>query len=136
MSRSNKKLISFFLAFLIIFGCLPKTVIALELNSETVKSDIETISGNYEEETVISNEIKSDESSVREVISLRNESVKHFDMGDGTYQAVTYGYPVHRKDASGEWQDIDNTLTTQTNKGVEKYSTRDSRVKFAYRQQA
>lgn len=131
MSRNNRKLISFFLSLVIIFGCLPKTVIALDLNTETVKSDVETISDNYEEETVISNEVKDDEVSVKEVVALRDESVKHFDMGDGTYQAVTYGYPVHRKDAIGKWQDIDNSLITETSKGIEKYSTRDSRVKFA-----
>ena len=131
MSRNNRKFISFFLSLVIIFGCLPKTVIALDLNSETVKSDIETISESYEEETVISNEVKGDEVAVREVTALRDESVKHFDMGDGTYQAVTYGYPVHRKNTRGEWQDIDNTLTVQTSKDIGKYSTSDSRVKFA-----
>lgn len=89
---------------------MPKTVIALDLNTETVKFDVETISDNDEEETVISNEVKDDEVSVKEVVALRDESVKHFDMGDGTYQAVTYGYPVHRKDAIGKWQDIDNSL--------------------------
>ena len=103
MSRKNRKLISLLLSFVIIFGCLPKTVIALDLNSETVKSDAKTISESYEEETVISDEVKDNEVAVWEVTALRDESVKHFDMGDGTYQAVTYGYPVHRKDSSGKW---------------------------------
>lgn len=52
-------------------------------------------------------------------------------MGDGTYQAVTYSRPVHRKDASGQWQNIDNTLFAQKTGLAVMYATKDSRVKFA-----
>lgn len=38
-----------------------------------------------------------------EVVALREENVKHFDMGDGTYQAISYSHPVHEKDSNGNW---------------------------------
>ncbi|MGM9681406.1 MAG: DNRLRE domain-containing protein [Eubacteriales bacterium] len=47
-----------------------------------------------------------------ELTALREESVKHFRLPDGTCQAIAYGSPVHRKDADGNWQDIDNRLET------------------------
>lgn len=62
-----------------------------------------------------------------EVTRLREENVKHFHLPDGTYQAVVYGTPVHRKDANGNWVDIDNSLTDSGAMVV----TNDARVKFA-----
>ena len=47
-----------------------------------------------------------------EVESLREESVKHFRLEDGTFIAVQYDDTVHRLDESGKWQDIDNTLVS------------------------
>ena len=41
-----------------------------------------------------------------EITSLREENVKHFRLADGTYEAVVYTHPVHRKDENGVWQDI------------------------------
>lgn len=46
-----------------------------------------------------------------EVVALREENIKHFDMGDGTYQAVVYAHPVHELDADGNWQNIDFGLS-------------------------
>ncbi len=62
-----------------------------------------------------------------EIMSLRDENVKHFQLPDGTYQAVVYGEPVHRLNSNGEWEEIDNTLTEVSGAIV----TGDSRVKFA-----
>ena len=62
-----------------------------------------------------------------EVTRLREENVKHFHLSDGTYQAVVYGTPVHRKDAEGNWIDIDNSLSDSGAMIV----TSDARVKFA-----
>jgi len=71
------------------------------------------------------------EISVKEIEELREENVKHFDMGDGTYKAVTYSEPVHRKDADGKWQDIDNTLEAEKENGNTSYKTADGRIKFS-----
>lgn len=62
---------------------------------------------------------------------LREESVKHFAMPDGTYTAVTYSRPVHRKDANGEWQNIDNSLSAKAVAGKDCYATSDARVLFS-----
>ncbi len=48
---------------------------------------------------------------VGEEEALRTETEKHFRLSDGSYIAVSYGMPVHYLTASGEWADIDNTLT-------------------------
>lgn len=70
-------------------------------------------------------------SFVSEVTELRTENVKHFDNGDGTFEAVSYGTAVHRKDVNGEWQDIDNTLTLREDRGEERYVSSDARISFA-----
>lgn len=62
-----------------------------------------------------------------EVKELREESVKHFKLSDGTYVAVQYEAPVHYIDESGKWADIDNTLKGDGS----KYTTPDSRVSFS-----
>lgn len=65
-----------------------------------------------------------------EIEDLREESIKHFDMGNGIYQAVSYGEPVHRKDNEGKWQDIDNRLfATSAQKST--YATKDGRITMA-----
>ena len=66
---------------------------------------------------------------ITEVVSLRQENAKHFKMPDGTFQAVYYATPVHRKDTSGAWQDIDNSLTLKTDSAL--FSTSDNRMSFA-----
>lgn len=68
-------------------------------------------------------------SGFSELTSLREENVKHFSLGNGTYQAVVYGHPVHYQDENGTWQDIDNTLTLQTVNGTQQYT--NDRVAFA-----
>ena len=72
-----------------------------------------------------------EENKTYEVIERREANVKHFRLEDGTYEAVTYGYPVHRKDANGEWQDIDNRLFSAAVSGKNVYSTADNRVTFS-----
>lgn len=62
-----------------------------------------------------------------EITSLRDENIKHFQLPDGTYQAVVYGEPVHRLNADGVWEEIDNTLTETNGMLV----TESSRIKFA-----
>ena len=65
---------------------------------------------------------------MHEVESLREESVKHFKLEDGSYVAAQYNYPVHYADEDGKWQDIDNTLASATG-GV--FATPNARIKLA-----
>lgn len=71
---------------------------------------------------------------IGEDISKRDEKVKHFRMSDGSFMAVSYGTPVHFKDDSGNWQDINNTPIMATDaEGIETYqiSNGDTSINFA-----
>lgn len=72
-----------------------------------------------------------EDDSIKEVEELREENVKHFEMPDGTFKAIVYSEPVHRKDADGKWQDIDNTLSSEKENGNTNYSSFDGRIKFS-----
>ena len=61
-----------------------------------------------------------------EIETLREESVKHFRLEDGTYRAVSYGRKVHQLDSNNKWIDFDNTLTL--NNGY--YKTTDNNLSF------
>lgn len=55
--------------------------------------------------------------------SLRKENEKHFRHKDGSYSAVLYAEPVHYRDSSGNWEDIDNHLIAKTDEnGKVSYS--------------
>ena len=64
---------------------------------------------------------------VCEIPALRTEDTKHFQLADGSFQAVVYGAPVHRRDAGGEWEEIDNTLYAQG----KVFQTKDGRFAFS-----
>lgn len=53
---------------------------------------------------------KSQTMSTFEVESLRTETTKHFYLEDGSFEAVEYGVPVHKKNSQGLWVDIDNKI--------------------------
>lgn len=72
-----------------------------------------------------------EDDSIKEVEELREENVKHFEMPDGTFKAIVYSEPVHRQDADGKWQDIDNTLSSEKENGNTNYSSFDGRIKFS-----
>ncbi len=63
--------------------------------------------------TVTAEPINAEETFV-EVTSLREESVKTFQKGNGNYVAAIYGEAVHYKDEDGNWQEIDNSLIPTT----------------------
>ena len=114
IKKSSIQALSVFLSFLMIFYLIPASVFAMD-NSEDNTSKA-------------SNEAYiTEEESVFELEDLREESVKHFRLDDGSIMAVQYGNAVHRADESGVWQDIDNRLFM----GLNDISTFDARVKFA-----
>lgn len=59
---------------------------------------------------------------------MREENVKHFDLGNGQYHAVSYSYPVHELDSEGNWVDINTALTTGNARSLGQYATEDGRV--------
>ena len=50
-----------------------------------------------------------------ELNDLREADTKYLQMSDGTVRALTYGSVIHRTNAEGDWQDIDNSLTVKEN---------------------
>ncbi len=68
---------------------------------------------------------------VTELVALRSEDTKHFDLGNGLYKAVKYSEAVHRRAADGTFKDIDNSLSLQSFGNVERYALNDGRISFA-----
>ena len=111
-----------------LFYCVPLTSLAIDsVGEETEK--IEVQSNEYINQEVTFEKVN--DVCVREIVSMREECVKHFKLADGTYEAVVYGEPVHMMGEDGVWEDIDNGLyLTQTTK-ASGYATNDNRVIFA-----
>lgn len=103
MRKKSIKLLSLIIAMIFIFSSIPFTIYAVDNDNNII----------IEEE------------------SLREESVKHFKMPDGSYTAVVYNNPVHRKDSNGVWQDIDNRMNESTVKNKQAYVTSDGRAVFS-----
>jgi len=134
--KTMKKIIALLLTVIIVICSLPMTTFANTLESTFLESENEAVNeGNENWHLIDEQEIVTDEiiGNVSEVESLREENVKHFRLADGTYEAIVYSQPVHRKDKEGVWQDIDNTIELKTYAKASKYATRDSRITFADR---
>lgn len=53
---------------------------------------------------------------IEEDVSLREESIKHFKLSDGSYTAVIYDTPIHYMQDE-KWAEIDNTLVSASLRG-------------------
>lgn len=105
----QKRIIALVLFIVLMFGLAPSTATALEL-------------------TALETESATDSS---EVISLRDENIKHYNMGNGTLQAVAYSHPVHELDSKGNWQDIDFGLKLNETQSSDMYSNKAAGASFA-----
>lgn len=129
-----KKIIALLLSMIMVFCALPMTAFAENLDNISTEENTETTNEDDEQWYLIDEQESATGEiigNVAEVISLREENVKHFRLSDGTYEAVIYSQPVHRKDKEGIWQDIDNTIELKADKNISKYETQDSRISFA-----
>ena len=133
--KKRRSSVALLLAFVLVISGLPTSAVVLppeEVQTPTIQPyPIQT--DNSEEITSVSQTYISDEviGEIEELPDLREENVKHFRLADGTFEAIMYAEPVHRKDANGVWQDIDNTLTFIAEKNIQRYATPDLRVAFA-----
>ena len=131
-NRLSFRILSLLFAFVLLVTALPLGVFANDTPSVSgaeAEPSIECVS--TADVSLLPIGYEPEPSFVSEVTELRTENVKHFDNGDGTFEAVSYGTAVHRKDANGEWQDIDNTLTLREDRGEERYVSNDARISFA-----
>ncbi len=132
MKRNSTKILSFLLTIMLMVNfLLPTTVFATD---QQVPDEYIPPGSTVEESVEVFKEPKDPaelqqelDDLTYEITSLREENVKHFQLSDGTYQAVVYGEPVHRLNSDGEWEEIDNSLTEANGAII----TGDSRVKFA-----
>lgn len=143
MKKTRVKITSLLLIFIMIATCFPTRIFSAQLTEKAtapsagIPTDISAegkkLSPDSDYTVLQSAEYIADEiiGEVKEVISLREENVKHFRLSDGTYEAVMYPTAVHRKDKNGKWQDIDNSLSSSTVNGISKYVTADKRLSFA-----
>ena len=125
----TSRIISMLLAIILVFYTLPLSVIAQEIKDS--KASTTTPSNTSEGQNSTDNNSTTQipytyYNEVYEEASLREESVKHFRLEDGSYVAAQYASPVHYLDENGEWQNIDNTLAESGSEFV----TSDARVKF------
>ena len=75
-----------------------------------------TMSKSYEQKLLERRSQLFEQARGEEAVEKREESVKHFRLGPGRYQAVVYAEPVHYKEeGSSAWKEIDNNLDDGTN---------------------
>lgn len=101
--KKTSRIVAILLVFALCVQMLPVSVLAEEsTTSQTPEPDpVAYVTGEIEE--------------------LRTANEKHFRLSDGTYIAVNYGMPVHYETQTvngTEWNDIDNTLSINSTKGV------------------
>lgn len=109
MKATWKSVISLLLVFVFVFQLMPLPSFATEVDYTNSTEEIDASEAiNKEKELTEASAV--DSYIVGEDEELRDESVKHFRMNDGTIMAVEYGVPVHYQKADGKWENIDNTL--------------------------
>lgn len=101
------KILSVFLATLLVIQIAPMQIIADAYHEATVDEDTENTLGVSLDDI---DTIEPEAEILAEETSKREQYVKHFRMSDGSYRAVQYEVPVHFIQ-DGEWTDYDNTLT-------------------------
>ena len=110
------------LTIVLIFYVLPLNTFAESGNAADALLD-----ESGEQDTPYTDNVENKTASIEyEVEELREESVKHFKLSDGSYIAAQYNSPVHYLDSDGTWQDIDNSLHAVGS----DYATSDAKIKF------
>lgn len=130
MNKHLYRISSFILVLIILLSSFPVPGTAEE-KPKTILDEADLGEESEIDQTTVDEEMKAKAGlGILEIESLREESSKHFQLGDGGYQAIAYTMAVHRKDAEGKWQDIDNRLYIDQN-DTARYSTNDRRFSFS-----
>ena len=113
MKKYLVRTLSLLLIIALTVQLLPAAIFAIEENNEFPETEMpnEELSFEDEESFAIADEAKESAEVLFEETSLREETVKHFRMSDGSSVAVDYQQPVHYAAVDGTWKDIDNRLT-------------------------
>ncbi len=86
--------------------------------SSTSQTVSDTVNGTGEPDLSDARATQADAQIVAEYPEMRTESTKTFLMSDGTFMKAAYNEPIHYKDNTGTWQDIDNTLSVTNTKAL------------------
>ena len=114
MKNRNRKQIIRVISFLLVSIML--LTAALPVFAVTITTDKEQLTG---------------ADIVSEDVSRREEFVKHYLTGDGTYFAVAYAEQVNYLDDDGKWKEVDNTFSTNIFTGEKSTRNDKFKVKFA-----
>ena len=120
MHKLEKKILSLLVALVMVFQLFPMMSVKALAEGDDGKGTV--VAADMRLEEAYANGLVSDyisgpekteytaEDVLAEMPDLREEDVKHFLLTNGNSLAISYGYPVHYKDESGAYQDIDNRL--------------------------
>ena len=126
MLKMCKRLTAVFVSIAMLF-----TSISLESVAKTIPLQSSVSS----DEMVIPSTTESEDSDVvimGELVEKREANIKHFRMSDGSITAAVYPQEVHYQDENGEFVDINNSLTDETDGTDKVLATQENefQVKF------
>lgn len=127
MTKRKLKFISFVLSVIITVCAIPISSVGATTTETNVPIDNNTQVPIELDAAIEGKPIET----ITEIVSRREENVKHFRLPDGSVQAIVYANAVHRKDENGDWQDINNNLSDNNTKIANAYVTDDLRLTFA-----
>lgn len=119
MSKILKTIISLVLVFVMALELFPLSSLAVESDELTVAEAVDT--SDPLEQVKAVEDSTTEPYALSEIEELREETVKHFRMNDGSFVAVQYGTPIHYKDESDQWKEIDNSLIARDGKLISQY---------------
>lgn len=111
IKNTFKSLLSLVLALLMVFYVLPADIYKVLAAEDSA--------ANFDNEESVD--------ALFELINLRTADTKYIQMSDGTIQALVYDQPVHWLDDDGNWQEVDNRLSS----AGDSFESADLRVKFS-----
>ncbi len=130
MKKRRNRWIACCLFLSLLISLFPLSAFAQQSTADITTSETEPASPGFSEPDSIEEIQPTLPQTATEIPSRRERNVKHFDFGNGIYQAISYGSPVHRMDANGNWQDIDNRLLPDADNALQ-YATADGRIRVA-----
>ena len=89
-----------------------------EIEEETISDNyVSALDENADQSTIIS---LSENTIIKEIVSLRDENVKAYSMADHSIKVCYYPEPVNFMDDEGRWESIDNRFHYSRENGERK----------------
>lgn len=132
MKKTTRKYLSLFWATIMVLLLISTSTTALDVSNNSSNGFTES-SAPLQDDVIPNPNYVTDDPQLKviEITALRGENVKHFQLPDGTMQAVSFPTAIHEKDADGKWQPIDSSISSKTVRGVEVYTAKNGTTRFA-----